>query len=117
MHLADELHITQRLVEGMRDMLDAAAVHNGTRQQGRWLVRTKWAGISRKPTFARNYRTYHLRCCLAVTMADPQCAELAPAVLIVVWHTFAPSHAHVHASMHTWAGRAQPQCTCALHEA
>ena len=87
MHVADELHITQRLVEGMRDMLDAAAVHNGTRQQGRWLVRTKWAGIARKPTFARNYRTYHLRCCLAVTMADPQCAELAPAVLIVVWHT------------------------------
>ena len=41
MHVADELHITQRLVEGIRDLLESTAVYNATRQQGQLLVRTK----------------------------------------------------------------------------
>ena len=38
MHVADELHITQRLVEGIRDLLESTAVYNATRQQGQLLA-------------------------------------------------------------------------------
>ena len=66
--IPDEMHITQRLIEGWRDAVEACVVYNGSRQQGSWAFRALWAAIARKDVFIRNWRTYHLRVALAVAV-------------------------------------------------
>ena len=56
--LPDELHITERLVEGWRDLADQLAVSNGSRKQGTWLFRHAWAASACCKVFKRNWRTY-----------------------------------------------------------
>lgn len=80
----DELHIGQRLIEGWRDVADMLAVWNGTRNEGKWLLHSKWARAARRRVFARNWRTYHLRTALAVTMSEHTFDEMLPAMVVVL---------------------------------
>jgi len=80
--LPDELHITERLVEGWRDLADQLAVSNGSRKQGTWLFRHAWAASARRKVFKRNWRTYHLRLALSANMATGTLDQCIPAVLM-----------------------------------
>ena len=87
--IPDEMHITQRLIEGWRDAVEACAVWNGSRQQGSWAFRALWAKIARKEVFMRNWRTYHLRVALAVAVTMKKLRIMTPAVLVVVGQSLA----------------------------
>ena len=80
--LPDELHITERLVEGWRDLADQVAVSNASRKQGTWLFRQTWAASARRKVFKRNWRTYHLRLALGATMANGILDQCLPAVVM-----------------------------------
>jgi hypothetical protein len=87
--IPDEMHITQRLIEGWRDAVEACVVYNGSRQQGSWAFRALWAAIARKDVFIRNWRTHHLRVALAVAVTQSKVRTMTPAVLVVVGESLA----------------------------
>ena len=64
----DELHMTQRLIEGWRDAALARAVWNNNRKEGGFLVDAAWCAAAGRLFVRKGWATYHLRLGLAVTM-------------------------------------------------
>lgn len=108
--IPDEMHITQRLIEGWRDAVEACAVLNGQRQQGSWAFRALWARAARMDVFIRNWRTYHLRVALGMSITQDTCRTMAPAVLVVVGQSLTGL---VHYMKHDPDARGAP-CTAAV---
>jgi hypothetical protein len=82
--IPDELHIAQRLIEGVRDLGVRLAMWNKSKQQGSLLFRTEWAEAAQRLTFIRNWRTYHLRMALNVSFQRGSAMErMLPATLVV----------------------------------
>ena len=80
----DELHMAQKLIETIRDLMSKLAVWNNSRQQGAWYYCAEWALAANRKVFARNWRTYHLREALAVSASSGKFDSMLPAVVVVL---------------------------------
>lgn len=67
--LPDELHITQRLIEGWRDAAVARAKWNGSLMEGKLVFRHAFSEAAHRNTFIHGWRTYHLRLVSCVALA------------------------------------------------